>query len=164
MTSRSIWFAIAIVCTGLVIASFVMTQQLNLHPCHLCILQRLLFMLLAAFALLAGFAPRSLFGRLTGALALLATATGIGVAGYQVWLQAQPVDPFSCTSGTPELVERMVDWLGQKAPDLFLATGLCQEVEWSFMKVSFAGWALIAFAIALLAGLAALRGAFRQPR
>lgn len=157
LKSKPIWLALALTCIGLVLASFVLTAQLHLHPCHLCILQRVLFLLLAGFALLAAaFSPR-LTGRMIGVLALVTAAAGIGVAGYQVWLQAQPMDPFSCSSSIPELIEHLVDWLGRKAPDLFMATGLCQEVELTILKLSLAGWALVAFSAASIAcGLALL--------
>lgn len=152
LNSRSIWLALALTCLGLVVASFVLTVKMHLHPCHLCILQRLLFMLLAGFALLAAIFPPGLGSRLIGILALATSGTGIGVAGYQVWLQAQPMDPFSCASGTPELIEHLVDWLGRQAPDLFMATGLCQEIELRILTLSLAEWALIAFSAALIAG------------
>lgn len=154
--AKLIWFILALGSLALVVATFIMTPMLNLHPCHLCILQRLLFMLLGAFALIAAFFSRNLFGKLMGVLAIVSAGTGIGVAGYQVWLQAQPVDPFSCTSGTPELVERIVDWLGRQAPALFMPTGLCQEVELRILTLSLAGWGLIFFSAALLASLVAL--------
>ncbi|MDR3395184.1 MAG: disulfide bond formation protein B [Parasulfuritortus sp.] len=156
LNSKSIWLSLALTCLVLVVASFVLTAQLHLHPCHLCILQRLLFMLLSGFTLLAAVFSPGLTSRLIGILALATSATGIGVAGYQIWLQAQPMDPFSCTSGTPELIEHMVDWLGRLAPEMFMATGLCQEVELRILTLSLAGWALIAFSAALIAGGVAL--------
>ncbi|NCS66141.1 MAG: disulfide bond formation protein B [Hydrogenophilales bacterium CG03_land_8_20_14_0_80_62_28] len=156
LKSKPLWLVLALTCIGLVLASFVLTARFHLHPCHLCILQRVLFLLLAGFALLAAaFSPR-LAGRTIGVLALITATAGIGVAGYQVWLQAQPMDPFSCSSSTPESIEHLVDWLGRKAPDLFMVTGLCQEVELTILKLSLAGWALIAFSAALIAGGAAL--------
>lgn len=158
--SKPLWFAVSIASFTLVIASIVMTDKLNLHPCHLCILQRILFMILGLFSLLAALGLPRLFGSLT----LLTSFLGIGVSGYQVWLQAQPSDPFSCSSGTPEWAERLVDWLGNQAPDLFLATGLCQEVELTILKVSLAGWALIAFASAAFFAIAALLAGRRSKR
>jgi disulfide bond formation protein DsbB len=163
-TAKPIWLALALTCLGLVIASFILTAKMNLHPCHLCILQRLLFMLLAGFALLATIFSGNLAGKIAGALALLAAVTGIGVAGYQIWLQAQPLDPFSCTSGTPEVIENLVDWLGRKAPSMFMATGLCQEVELTILKLSLAGWALIAYSAALIVGGIALAKTGRKRR
>jgi disulfide bond formation protein DsbB len=113
-------------------------------------------MLLTGFALLAAIlAPRTA-GRLLGALVLITAAAGIGVAGYQVWLQAQPVDPFSCTSATPELIEHLVDWLGRKWPAMFMPTGLCQEVELVILKLSLAEWALVAFSSAFVAATVAM--------
>jgi disulfide bond formation protein DsbB len=154
--SKLIWLAVTVASVALVIASFVLTVKLNLHPCHLCILQRVLFMLLAGFALLAALFSPGLTGRLIGVIVLATAATGIGVAGYQVWLQSQPLDPFSCTSGTPELVEHIVDWLGRKSPDMFMATGLCQDVELTILKLSMAGWALVAYSAAFIAAVVAI--------
>jgi disulfide bond formation protein DsbB len=157
-SSRAIWLLIAVTVLGLVVTSVVMTEVLHLHPCHLCILQRILFIALGTFALLAAF----MLPRLFGGLALLAAAGGVGVAGYQVWLQAQPMDPFSCASVTPEPVEHVVDWLGNRMPELFLATGLCQEVELTILKLSLAGWAIIAFSAAFVAGMVALSAGSRR--
>ena len=145
---------------GLVILAVVLTDVLHLHPCHLCILQRLLFMVLGLFALFAAlFMPR-LAGRLGGSLALIAAATGIVVASYQVWLQTHS-NPFSCTSGTPVVVERLIDWLGGLMPSMFLATGLCQEVELRILTLSMPEWALIAFTAMLVIGGLALRAGKR---
>lgn len=159
-TYKRIWLSIGIFALALVVASLVLTAQLHLHPCHLCIVQRLLFILLGAFGLLAAIGLPRVFG----GLSMLASATGIGVASYQVWLQAQPADPFSCTSGTPGWAEHLVDWLGRQAPDLFLATGLCQDVELTILKLSLAQWALVAYSAALIAGIVAMRFKTKRPR
>src|SRR5690606_25853713 len=61
----------------------------HLEPCPLCIFQRIAFAALGLVFLLAGLhAPRGAGGRRGwGALALLAAAAGIGIAGRHVWLQ-----------------------------------------------------------------------------
>jgi disulfide bond formation protein DsbB len=53
-TPRQLWFLLAAGCLGLVLGGLALTAWLHLYPCHLCIFQRLLFMGLAVFGLLAG--------------------------------------------------------------------------------------------------------------
>jgi protein dithiol:quinone oxidoreductase len=156
VTPRTLWLALAAGCAGLAMASLVLTPWLDLHPCHLCIFQRLLFMLIAVLALvtvaLAG--PRSRW--LPGGLVLCLAALGAAVAGYQTWLQAQPPGSISCGGGQPGLIERLVEWLGQQVPSLFLATGFCEETELVIFGLSLANWALVSFAACLVAAAWAL--------
>lgn len=138
-------------------ASLLSTLWLGLDPCHLCIFQRLLFMILTLLAILAalgsGLDGSGLPGRLLGALTLPVSATGAGVAAYQSWLQGQPPDHASCTAGPPGLIERLVEWLGQQSPDLFMATGFCEDRALVVLGLSLANWAVIAFALILGAGI-----------
>lgn len=145
--------------TALVAGSLILSARLDLHPCHLCIFQRLLFIKLAFLGLLAFFLS-GLWQKLAGALTLPLSAVGLGVATYQSWLQAQPPDSISCVGGEPGLIERLVEWLGQQVPELFLATGFCEEAELSILGLSLANWALLSFAAFFLAGLWAL---FNKP-
>jgi disulfide bond formation protein DsbB len=65
---------------------------------------------------------------------------------------------FTCGGGDPNLIERMVDWLGKLSPSLFLATGVCQDTALLILGYSLAVWALVAFVVcALLGGWALLR-------
>lgn len=84
------------------------------------------------------------------------SALGMGVATYQSWLQAQPPGSISCVGGEQGLVERLVDWLGQRMPELFLATGFCEESELSILGLSLANWAMVSFAAFLILALWAL--------
>ena len=108
---RTLWLALAAGGAALALASLVLTSWLGLHPCHLCIFQRLLFMLIAALSLaaLALAGPRSRW--LSGGLVLGLAALGVVVASYQTWLQAQPPGSISCVGGQPGLIERLVEGL-----------------------------------------------------
>jgi disulfide bond formation protein DsbB len=156
ITSRAIWVALAVGCAGLGIASLVLTLWLDLHPCHLCIFQRLLFMLIAALALVAALLVSPRGRRVPGGLVLGLAGLGIAVAAYQTWLQAQPPGAISCVGGEPGLIERLVEWLGQQVPSLFLATGFCEEAELVIFGLSLAHWALVSFAACLTAAAWAL--------
>lgn len=156
--STKVWIALAMLCTCAVLGSFVQTAWLDLSPCHLCIFQRTLFMLLAALAALAAVADRwarPLAG-VPGGLFLLGCMAGIGAAAYQSWLQLQPAGSVSCVGGQPGPIERLIEWLGQQVPALFLATGFCEDKELVVLGLSLANWALLAFVVCLIAGSWAL--------
>jgi len=84
-----------------------------------------------------------------GGLALGFAALGVAVAACQSWLQFQPPNTVSCVGGQPGLIERLVEWLGQQAPPLFLARGFCDEAGLVILCLSLANWALVAFAACL---------------
>jgi len=156
---KHLWLVLGLAAAALVAGSSLLTARFDLHPCHLCIFQRLLFIKLAALGLLAYFLTGG-WQRLAGGLILPLAATGLGVAAYQSWLQAQPPGSISCVGGEPGLIERLVEWLGQQLPELFLATGFCEEAEISILGLSLANWALLSFAAFFLVALWAL---FNKP-
>lgn len=57
ITTRHVCLALAAASAGLVLGSLVLTAWLDRHPCHLCIFQRLLFMIIALLALAAVVTP-----------------------------------------------------------------------------------------------------------
>lgn len=148
---RPVWTSLALLGAGAALTSLILTSWLLLDPCHLCIFQRLLFMLIALAALLAALAETPRGSRLAvqlSGLAMLTLATvGIGVAAYQSWLQIQPVDTVSCVGNQLGLIERLVEWLGQQAPSLFLASGFCEDRELVMLGLSLANWALALFVL-----------------
>jgi protein dithiol:quinone oxidoreductase len=159
---RLIWIGLALACTIAVLASLTMTTWFSLDPCHLCIFQRLLFMILVLLAVAAAApsgrsAARPVFGVLFAAVA----AIGAGTAAYQSWLQAQTASSVSCVGGEPGPIELLVEWLGQQAPSLFLATGFCDDPAVVILGLSLANWALVAFGGCVAAAVWATRRAGR---
>lgn len=156
---RYIWLGIASTSAVLVVASLILGAWLKLHPCPLCIFQRLLFMIMSVLALAALLGAKRPAGRVAGVLTLLTAISGVAVAGYQVWLQAQPAAMFTCGGANPNLIERLVDWLGQQLPSLFLATGICGDKELVILGYSLAVWSAAAFVVSAVASVwALLRG------
>jgi disulfide bond formation protein DsbB len=154
-----LWALLAAGCFALVIGSFGLTAWLDLHPCHLCIFQRLLFMVLAILGALAAWRAGRPSGRLAGLAIPPLALWGAGVATYQSWLQAQPPGSISCMAAEPGLIERLVEWLGQRLPELFLATGFCEEAELIILGMTLANWALVAFLACLITAAWALLAA-----
>jgi len=158
-TPRGLFAATGLAAVGLVGGGMVLQQTLNIAACPLCILQRMLYLLLAFEAiaawLLAGSAQPNALSRRAAALVMTATAlTGAGIAAYQTWLQ-RFAKGVSCTADQPWW-ESFVNWAGSQLPLLFEASGLCSEAGWKFLGLSIAEWSLIAFTSMTLAMLAAM--------
>ena len=148
------WLILATGSAALALASILVTHWLGLQPCHLCIFQRLLFMLIAVLALGAALLPGpGLARRVTGGLVTLAAAGGTVTAAYQTWLQEQPPGAVACLGSELSPIERLVEWLGQLQPDLFLATGFCEDKALVVFGLSLVQWALLCFILVLLASL-----------
>jgi hypothetical protein len=107
-----------------------MTHILKLAPCPLCIFQRVLYLVISLFALFGFLLP----------LARLAVV-GPDCAGRCRWCRRRGLSDldagFSASGPSaalpiPNLIERLVDWLGMQWPSLFLATGFCTSKEWVF--------------------------------
>ncbi len=131
------------VALGVGSSSVVLTHWLNLNPCYLCITQRLL-----VFALVMGFGTSALIGRGTRQLALLACAVlalcGVAAAAFQSWEQWYPAQ-LSCSSGKPNVLEQLVDWVGSAWPSMFMASGICSNKELEILGLSLANWSFVVF-------------------
>ena len=152
---KNLWLVIGLIALSLAAGSFVLTAWLDLHPCYLCIFQRLLFMLIAVFGLLAatGFGEK-----VWGGLVLLLAGVGLVTASYQTWLQLQPPGSASCAGSQPNLIEQLVYFLSDNIPSLFEVSGLCEDEELVILGLSLANWALVSFLGALVAAAWALFG------
>jgi disulfide bond formation protein DsbB len=146
-----LWPLLALASALVALSSIALTAWLDLSPCHLCIFQRLLFMLMAVVAVAA--MPRNGLGRLAGGLFAVIAAAGIATAGYQSWLQLQAPDTVSCINGEMGPIERLVEWLGMQSPALFMATGFCDDNGLVILGLSLANWALIIFTGLLIGAL-----------
>lgn len=152
LDSRIFFAAVFAVCAGLIAFGLYLQHSKGLEPCPLCILQRVIFVAIAAVALVAALVgTRRRAARIgTGlAVALLALA-GVGVAGRQSWLQHFPPPLQECGADFYFLVDTTP--LAQLLPALFSGTGDCAKRGWLFLNLSIAEWALLFFAaIAVLA-------------
>lgn len=141
---------------------------LDMAPCSWCILQRVLFVLVAAFALLgflgSAFRPWLLLN--WGLIALTASA-GIAVAWHQITVAAKA---FSCDQS---FADRVISGSGLEtlAPWFFGIYATCLDASVSVFGVDYAAWGLILFIIVAVYSLAMLikswrtteRRMFRRP-
>ncbi|MBK1648197.1 disulfide bond formation protein B [Rhabdochromatium marinum] len=137
------WLLLALLCAIAAATTVGLTAWLQLSPCHLCIFQRLLLMLMAPLALLA--VLRAPWGTLAGSAFSLLALTGAVTAAYQSWLQLQPPGSISCVGADMGPIERLVEWLGGLWPTLFMAGGFCEDRELVILGLSLANWALVLY-------------------
>lgn len=158
---RQVLLASTAAALGLVIASIALTELLRLNPCHLCIFQRLLDMMLVLAFGLAAWRYRRPDRRLWLSVAGIVALIGMAVAGFQSWEQEFPEDGLNCSGSEPSSIERLVEWLGQRWPQLFLATGFCDSKELVIFGLSLANWSFVSFTgFALVAALFLFKPAF----
>ena len=122
----------------------------GLEPCPLCLVQRAFFYALIIVNTLVAFhGPRGWGLKVYGAFALLFAAGGFATAARQVWLQHWPADQVpACGPDLAFMIENLP--LARTLEKLFMGSGQCAEVKWTFLGFSIAEWSLLCFAIYFL--------------
>lgn len=131
----------ALLGTAMLGGAFAFQHLGGLDPCVLCVYQRWPWVAAIALGLLAALFPRQ--GSLTKALlalAAIAMLTGAGIAGFHVGVEQQW---WAGTSGCGGVVGKAKTIADLKAQLLATPVTRCDEVAWSFLGVSMAGWNLI---------------------
>jgi len=146
MNSPRIFFSIIfVVCTSLLGFGLYLEHVFGLEPCPLCVFQRIAYIVVGLFALIAAIHnPEKLFERIYAVLILVASLCGAGIAGRQVWLQHLPEDKIpECGPG----LEYMLDVFPfTEALRMILSgSGECAEVQWTFLNFSIAEWSILCF-------------------
>lgn len=141
----------ALACWASVGLALLSQYRFDMPPCPWCTLQRLIFLVLGAVALLgAGVAP------LRKPLAGLGVLLGLGGAAAALWQHFVAAASASCNL---TLADRILEGLGllDLAPEVFMPMASCADAAVNLLGVPYAFWSLALFALAGLACLSALR-------
>jgi len=151
LTSRQINLLGFLICLGLSITAYYMQYAMNLEPCPLCIMQRVVFVALGMVFLLATLHnPQQRGKTIYGFLLVLISITGMGFAGRQLWLQHLPAAQVpGCGPGLEYMIKHLP--LTATIKTLFMGSGKCAEISWRFLGLSIPGWTLLSYIA--LAGL-----------
>lgn len=144
---------IAVAAFSLVGVGLLIGEWMRLNPCPLCIFQRVLYLVVGFWGGCGAALPAA--SRLWGGAIVLTSAGGLATAGYQTWMQQNPEVATQCGYGEPNLIERLVDWLGMQWPEMFLATGFCTSKEY-ILGFTMANWSILCFAVFLALGAVAV--------
>lgn len=132
-------------CVGLILTALGFQEILGLHPCALCITQRIFVAAVGLVALIAWVHnPKGLGRRIYAALGIIAAAVGAGFSGRHMYLQSlSPEEMPSCGPGLEYMFE---NFPFMRALELLLkGDGHCGDVVWQFLGLSMPAWVLIAF-------------------
>jgi disulfide bond formation protein DsbB len=143
----------AVVGLGAVGAALVTQHVFGMKPCAWCVLQRLIFVCIAAAALL-GLIWRAPLGRRIGAgLALLLAGCGISAALWQHFVAA------SSASCDLSLAERIVAATGLdgRFPDVFMAMASCADAAVKLLGLPYEFWSLTLFVMLAATAVQVLR-------
>ena len=150
-STRSAFAVLATASLGLLASGLILGEMAKLQPCHLCNLQRLIYLVLAFFALCGVLLPAA--RKLWSVLVALTAAYGLVTAIEQSWMQYAPQQATECGFGPPTLAEQVINWLGTQWPAMFMVTGFCTNKEWVFLGLSLANWSAVCFLMLLTGAL-----------
>lgn len=146
LTIRTTFLLIFLGCTGLNLTALYFQYGMDMHPCPLCITQRVFVFAVGLSALLAAIHnPAQLGRRLYAGLGIIAAGIGAGVSARHVWIQNLPEDQVpACGPGLSYMFD---NFPLQDAINLLLqGDGNCADVSWSLFGLSMPMWVALAFA------------------
>jgi disulfide bond formation protein DsbB len=148
MNARALLAAIAVACAAAVGAALYAQHGLGMQPCPWCILQRLIYCVIALLAALGALLPAP-GRRAAGGLAGLLAVGGMAAALWQNRVAARSA---SCDL---TVADRIVSGLGVDAlwPAVFEVRASCADAAVSVLGLPFEIWSLLLFIV--VAGLAA---------
>jgi disulfide bond formation protein DsbB len=151
--------AVAVLALAAVAAAVTAQYVFDMQPCPWCVLQRLIYIVIAVLALVgAFFADRT--RRVAIGLALLAALSGIASA---LWQQLAAVNENSCDLSLAERITTALH-LDRLLPQLFIAYASCADAAVSVLRVPFAVWSCIMYAVLTLLLLWTLRTSMKSAR
>jgi disulfide bond formation protein DsbB len=156
LTPRLLLTIISLLCAGAVGLALLGQHRFGMEPCPWCILQRMLFVLLAMLGLVATALP-ALPRRILAAVGLLAALGGMAAALWQHFVAAQSA---SCAL---TLADRIITFTGLDVrwPEIFEVRASCADAAVSVLGVPFELWSLALFA---LTGLVLLANVLKSGR
>ena len=139
---------IAAISIAAVAVALVTQHVFDMQPCPWCVLQRLIFLLVAIAALL-GVAWRSATGQRAAAVGVIVTAD-LGVAAA-VWQHFVAAESASCNL---TLADRIMSatTLDARLPEVFAAYASCADAKVNLLGLPYEFWSLGLFAALSAAG------------
>lgn len=145
------------VCASLIAWALWLQFGLGLEPCPLCAFQRIAVAALGVLFLVAALHNPGPIGAIVYAgLAFVVGAAGAGLAGWHVWIQAQPkAAAQACGSGLAYLLESLP--LSAVVGTVLNGSGDCAEQGWQFLGLGIPAWTFAFFVAMVAAALATAR-------
>jgi len=142
-----LFLAAAALSLGVVAAALVTQHVLGMLPCPWCVLQRLIFVVIATLALmgaaLSAVTRAPIARRVAAGLMLLGAVAGAAAALWQHFVAS------SSTSCNLTLADRVVSATGLDAllPDVFAAWASCADAAAKLLGLPYEAWSMTAFVV-----------------
>ena len=148
------WAVVLAGSLGAVATALVSQYAFDMQPCAWCVLQRLIFLLIAAVSALAFCLTRPRMRAALGGIIILLAGSGIASALYQHIVAA---DASSCRLSLAEQIVRGTLHLDRLLPSVFEPRVGCSAGTTTMLGIPYEFWSLAAFALLALASGFALR-------
>lgn len=139
-----------LICAGLIAFALYAQYVLNMDPCPLCILQRVVFIAMGLAFLVGGLhAPRNQGRWIYAGLTVLLALIGIGIAGRHLWIQTLPADQVpSCGAPLGYMLETRAGNGGLIGvlEKVLTGSGECAKVQ-PILGVPMPAWSLLWFVL-----------------
>lgn len=131
-----------LLCLTLVLASFYFQYVLNLTPCPLCMMQRVMLCVMTVLAAFSFFFSKKIYWRLHQGM-LLCSALGLYFAGRQLYIMYIAGHDLACAPG----LEMVLKYFPLKdiAYLLFWGSGDCAKITWRLLSMPMAFWSFLSF-------------------
>ncbi len=152
ITPRIVFAAIFLACLSLICLALYLQQQEGLEPCPMCILQRYAFVAIGIVALAGAIhGPRAFAAKAYAIVVSILAMVGGGIAIRHSYLQHFPPKFESCGTDLEFLVNTFP--ISKALPKIFAGTGSCSKVDWTLLGLSIPEWAIVWFAMFILASV-----------
>jgi len=151
-TGRHWLLAVAGLCIASIAAALVGQYAFDMQPCPYCILQRLVYAVIAVLSLIGAFVPGAGRRLLAGLVAVLALAAG-AAALYQHFVAAKSA---SCAFTFADKIITALR-IDEFAPSLFAVRASCADAAVSVLGVPFEMWSLLLAVLALACSITAVK-------
>lgn len=145
ISSRWLYLVGALTVSGLMGFGFYLQYFLHEEPCPLCMVQRVIFILIMIFFLLAAMHGPRKVGRIIYAIVLsVFSLLGVAVAGRHIWLQNLPADEVpACGPGLEYMLETLP--MSDVLQKVMYGSGECAEKGWTFLSLGIPEWSLLCY-------------------
>jgi disulfide bond formation protein DsbB len=145
LSPRLINSSLALIAVVSIAFAMYLEHQLGLHPCPLCMTQRVFIVLVGLIGLLAAAHNPAGWGRrVYGVLCALAAIAGGAIAARHVWLQHLPPEEVpACGPSLQYMLETLP--FSDTLSIVLMGDGNCAEVVWTFMGFSIPELTLMLF-------------------
>lgn len=164
LTTRKLNFIGFIICCGIIAFALYLQFVMNIQPCPLCVIERILIAFIGIVMLIAAIHNPSETGdKIYGLLILIIAIAGMCAAGRHIWLQSQPLTLGQiCVPGLNYLFTNLP--ITEALRTLIVGTADCAKVDWTFLGLSIPMWTFLCFDAFALLGFLQIIGLTNRKR